>query len=536
MSNNDNISNIIAVVALVISIISFISTAAQVVQQYLASAEGYRRCAKSVMGLWANGTHRKFRKSELRFEVTFETPIIFLAPPENKRGPVPLRAIYNVDGTKQSYKDTQTMEQEEEKAAQSQDLKSVHTADDERASWVTLLATLQREEKESRQWDRANRITPRGPRDYQVPKYTVCVQVQKRLRSWDFMPPAVIKAFATTTICHLVEMTAMLGMYWKAFDPDSWNLRAEGNGFILSSSLVQGLGLMITFSVTGKSRFEDNRPIPCTEIKELSFGSVPSILKQSLNWGRKQDIVRTLEFVGCNVDTIEKYERRRTHLFSVSFEIIGMLGETFRIQGSNFKMIPNPTSDTWTKSFSAIVLMNEFQDNLKPLLDEEANPSSQLKVILHAWQRLLPVWQDSDSKIDIDLREVVHSAIKTCTAYLQALPLPSVTQVTGTHLITVIHQLADVDSYLGSQECNKESNFMRHYFNNIRPRVCGYDTEPGSPKVADASNEKKRERNDIWVTLMFRMCCWFLLHDFDKDDVFSLPSHLKGSRLPVYIY
>jgi hypothetical protein len=41
--------------------------------------------------------------------------------------------------------------------------------------------------------------------------------------------------------------------------------------------------------------------------------------------------------------------------------------------------------------------------------------------------------------------------------------------------------------------------------------------------------------NDIWCTLVFRMLCWLLLHDFHKKDVQISKSELLGSRLPVYI-
>lgn len=40
---------------------------------------------------------------------------------------------------------------------------------------------------------------------------------------------------------------------------------------------------------------------------------------------------------------------------------------------------------------------------------------------------------------------------------------------------------------------------------------------------------------EIWCTLVFRMLCWLLLHDFHKKDVQISKSELFGSRLPVYI-
>lgn len=41
--------------------------------------------------------------------------------------------------------------------------------------------------------------------------------------------------------------------------------------------------------------------------------------------------------------------------------------------------------------------------------------------------------------------------------------------------------------------------------------------------------------DDIWCTLIFRMICWLMLHDFDKQDVQLSKSELLGSRMPVYI-
>jgi hypothetical protein len=72
----------------------------------------------------------------------------------------------------------------------------VHTADDERASWVNLLSMLQREEKDSREWDEQQRIKtpPRHPaRAVKPPEYRLVVGLQKKTRSWDFMPGSTTK-------------------------------------------------------------------------------------------------------------------------------------------------------------------------------------------------------------------------------------------------------------------------------------------------------------------------------------------------------
>lgn len=51
--------NVLALVALIVSLVALLTTVLQVLQQYFSSADGYRRCAESVMGKWAEGGQRK---------------------------------------------------------------------------------------------------------------------------------------------------------------------------------------------------------------------------------------------------------------------------------------------------------------------------------------------------------------------------------------------------------------------------------------------------------------------------------------------
>ena len=133
--------------------------------------------------------------------------------------------------------------------------------------------------------------------------------------------------YATSAICHLVELTAMMGMHWKAFDEKDWNLRAEGNGLILTSTTVAGLGPMVFFAVTGKSEFEKNRVIPCEDVKELAFGTVLNIFDkeylkrekdaQSLDlMFAEEKVASTLESLGCPSTTVRQYEKDHKHIFS----------------------------------------------------------------------------------------------------------------------------------------------------------------------------------------------------------------------------
>lgn len=333
MSAFDNVNqNVFGFTALVVSLVALLTTVLQVLQQYFSSAEGYRRCAPSVMGLWAGGTHRKLRLQEFRIEVVFETPVIFLARPTNKRGPIAGKEIHYIDGTEDSYKNTRVLNQTAQKEADEQATTRVHTADDEQASWVSLLSALQMNEQQSRVWDQEmrNKCPPRnGCGPIKDPEYLLAVGVQVKTRSWDFIPSSITKPYATSAICHLVEMVAMLGLHWKVFDESVWNLRAEGNGYILTSTTVHGLGVMVVFATTGKSNFDKNRVIPCEEVKELAFGTVPNIFDDvaylnreteaqslALIFGSKDDVATTLESLGCQAEALRRYKKDHKHIFS----------------------------------------------------------------------------------------------------------------------------------------------------------------------------------------------------------------------------
>lgn len=174
-----------------------------------------------------------------------------------------VQPIYKISGTETSCKYTMTeFSNDDEKWA------NVHTAEDEGCSWVLLLNALQAQEKASRAWDN----TP-----HRGLNHTISYLIQIRRRCWDFVPLNITKPFATTNICHLVEMMSMLGLVWKEFDMKKSILSAEGNGYMIKSEYIQGLGILTRFSRLSKPVHMENRIVPCDEIKRLCFGEVPSI-------------------------------------------------------------------------------------------------------------------------------------------------------------------------------------------------------------------------------------------------------------------
>lgn len=71
--------------ALAISIVAFVLSTVQALLAYLQfdnSEVGRRRCSEEVMGeLWAKKTTRKFKWREWRYQVFFEVPVFYTAPP-----------------------------------------------------------------------------------------------------------------------------------------------------------------------------------------------------------------------------------------------------------------------------------------------------------------------------------------------------------------------------------------------------------------------------------------------------------------------
>ncbi len=83
--NDENLTFRLTVAAFVISIAAFVLSTLQSLLAYLQfdnSEVGRRRCSAEVMGKeWAMKTTRKFKWSEFRYQVFFEVPVFYTAPP-----------------------------------------------------------------------------------------------------------------------------------------------------------------------------------------------------------------------------------------------------------------------------------------------------------------------------------------------------------------------------------------------------------------------------------------------------------------------
>lgn len=361
MDSND----IVSIVALIVSVIALIGTILQLLQQYFASATGYSNCGEQAMGEWAQTRKRVFRAEELRFEVRFEAPVMFVCAPDNTRGPVPREAIRFVNGTEVSEKVTRSLpfakseqDKKREEDVEAEKLSrlgklhtNVHTADNELVTWVVLLQALHQMEYTSQEWqvDMLKQDSARSGPKALLPasvagwdQHTATAALQPKVRSWDSMPSEMQKPYATTTICHIVEMAAMLGLHWRDFDRSNHRYHAEGNGYLLTGHDVDDLGVTFSFRKYGMSNFHQNRVIPSEEIKLMAFGNVSTIYRPGpgkdgkiapfdvedpknswvLQFGSTDELVESLQHFGCNSVTTNYFrdtKKKHGHLFPSKF-------------------------------------------------------------------------------------------------------------------------------------------------------------------------------------------------------------------------
>ncbi len=251
---------IVAAVALVISVIVGIFTFSQLLAQMFFTAEGQRKCSSSLLGLWSDGpttgTHRKWRWSEARFETKFVVPEICLGDlgseiadelddvPDSTRSQTWYPIRLNTRTKKRTQKKTESILGSD--SVLDYVLLVSALADDapDMVSWLSFLTFLRLEIDDGNvknlQIDHSRASKP-APLELSWPR------IKYRVHSWDFMPLNAPKPFAKVSIHDIAVLVRRTGMVWKTFDPTNGNVSAEGGAHVLTSTLVQGMGLVLEY-------------------------------------------------------------------------------------------------------------------------------------------------------------------------------------------------------------------------------------------------------------------------------------------------
>ena len=580
------------VVALVVSLVALLIALLQVLQQYTGTADGFRRCQRPVMGEWALLTHRKFRWGEFRFETTFGVPVLFLYDPARiKREVCPLkgRPVINIDGTCESYRSTflsqfmegdhpqprlptpnekssagNEVEDENEdesfreqlsrapknaldKFKRNRRLKSKFEEwkkDNELVSWIHLLETLQWHQRVFSQ-----HIIP----GFQ-PDIVTAIQISRR--SWDFVPPDVIKPYAVANIGDIAIIAQRLGMSWKDFRPGEGVMRAEGNNCLITSTVVRSLGIVLSFSADSHLIDYEERHrnvyVPSWQASLLGFGLVPrSDIAPEIPIGRtphnafpvgKEKLFDCYLRSFCGYPQDEQAFGRideSRHLsgtygrllltwsdldHSVASEFVALVAPVLRMRNSTISRVFRPASNIGNEVLSSQFSMQSFCRRLQTLVLGSVGTSQQLQLILtqcneilshRRWDKANGHPMDYDfNQSELELLDLIHDAWDATTEVLKN---PWFESLLRSHLRELLAirdghtqtSRQEIDASGVSSNVSPEEDIMGHYFEVCRPRII----EQVQQKHA-LGKEDTVTLNSHWVTMIFRSLCWYSLHRF----------------------
>ncbi|RBR12416.1 hypothetical protein FVER53590_09267 [Fusarium verticillioides] len=461
-------------------------------------------CGENVMGRWHQSRTKAWRPKEFRTEIQFEVPVIFVTTSKTANGPIDGADVLFLDGTRKSLDDTWT---DLEPPSTGTLTKTGRFVKNERATWLVLLSSLQKMENESQNWTR-QQIMGLRPRPASATailtsiagKHTLNVALQREKKSWDDMPPSINRPYATTTMSSLIEMLAMLGIYWKDFNTFHSIYQAEGNGFLVKGHRISGLGIMFHFQALEKTVFEGNRTIPTEAVRRLTFGQLPTIFNEGhpeykgsnslYEWpfvglGSRMEIAETLSSFGCGRKAVNYFLRDgavTSHIFPVTFELIGMIGQVFHIKDLCFRYIPNPCYCVWsTRAFSLPKLLAAYQ---RYLHDDPDMVNGELSIhvsTIFATKTGIRPGDDTPPSYTWQAQDALHSVLDDLDESLKDYSSPKHgnqraslgQEIVGAHFEELLSQMnsPSTSSFPSVSGSNKEDSLMKAYFQQILPAV-----------------------------------------------------------------
>lgn len=561
----------VALTALVVSLVALFTTVGQLLQQYLATADGYRRCQASVMGLWSRKTKLRWRWAEFRFETTFVIPRITYGPLHGDVGTAKEVSTGRCSllNTPESLAGSMT-----HGGWGSLDARKYYDSD-ELACWVPLLAQLHVQGSEIQYYFPQSLSA--------VANDTTVPVIQFVNKSWDFMPTDVVRPMASTTVSDVAIIARRLGMTWKTFDPSTGAMRAEGNGHVITSTLARSLGTILQYTYTTRDNAHNCHYIPVQEADKLGFGLVEFDHKLfgpnmagDLDVGSIPGISATLHLLMRQVPS--KVMKDLTATLQ-NFSTAVRAGKTF-IPGLN-DLVPlcsamlsedrsrilarKRVNTTWCNRVPAPNLyargltscqegFDVFKAELRKRMSYQHLQGSRQSIRIlelindldyregmedeYRWQ----FWQEGPraaTRLTKSEMGTVDLAIKYHAEMTEYLSQSRVgyRNLVGQHIIIASRPIAEDQSKISNTYPIK--NFgeldldlmtgMLQYFESLPElveRVKSWHVL--TPPLRDGEVE------DAWLSMMFRAFCWQRSH-FMIEGVPPLPSEYWNSKMPVYI-
>ncbi|KAK6002752.1 hypothetical protein QM012_001502 [Aureobasidium pullulans] len=412
--------DISTMVALAIGVLALLATIFQTLQQYLGTADGYRRCGEGVMGPWGRKTRLRWRWREFRFEVLYCVPFVeYGLPVKGEDGSRIIRPF--CDQPELTTFNPNPPEKQRDWNA-------------ELAGWVHLMHNLGLHDQSVRQ-----RIAPVILRDAGRMAYIDwirCAHVEKAYRSWDF----------------------------KQFEPNIGTLQAEGNHQVITSTVIRGMGVIIHYlrdpeldvDALGQKHLFNTSPL--SQGDELLFGRIThtdmfnlhrGLPHLVLHIGTLADVSSTLPALFSDssaVDSIIATLRARSDLGDKDWmepvnDIVPFLTPFLGISSDARPIIPWPNTSARGMTHT---IFRPFRDELTVLLSRRGSAvSAESHKLLHLYSGLearfnnLAAQRDRTSSWEIpkltfkselmtseayDAR-AIWDAMSECESILQASPI-----------------------------------------------------------------------------------------------------------------
>ncbi|KAL8936385.1 MAG: hypothetical protein Q9216_004958 [Gyalolechia sp. 2 TL-2023] len=573
----DDLQVQLAAAALAIALTALAIAIVQLLGQLFATADGYRRCQPSVMGAWAKHTRLRWKWSQMRFETLFTIPEIFLWPcnpsVDTASGQRKINGDINWIGelpgvTEQPY--LANVGCLESKLVNPSPKNGVHQ---ELACWLPFLSSIRSNESDLHQQKSYEESI-----QYHSHRRPACRFVRN---SWDFMAPELLRPLAVTNIGDIAVIVQRLGMRWLAFRPEDGEMRAEGDGHIIYSTLVRSIGPILHYASenlnyesanrytrTGGKKLSnggfngllaaEHRFINTAEADMLRFGIMPChdlMNGKQFALGTIDEVCTTLDSLDLSGSASKKVRDNRqldpTSTFGFS-DLISMAAPMFRLKGSVNIRLPVPTEHCvgLTSHIEGFVV---FRQRLGEYVDGTLAVSPQILWVLQTYDAFKAKesrhWEHLDTELfaeDFSLfpfLDEVHKAWDQTTTYFEEIRDShgfSYHRLVAAHMKYAVHYWHEAHGRIrdgaGREHhglCDWLAEGMHLYWDYL-------------PQIArDLRAYGKHHLPEVliieaWITLMFRAFCWSRCHYFclateRYPDSKRLPSRYWNSKLPVYL-
>ncbi|KAL8917361.1 MAG: hypothetical protein Q9208_007978 [Pyrenodesmia sp. 3 TL-2023] len=554
----------LAAAAIAVALAALSIAIVQLLGQLFATADGYRRCQPSVMGAWAQYTKLRWKWSEMRFETLFTTPEIFLqtflvmtaTPTEGWNWVTHLPGV--TESPYLAFDSYATRVESLDPKLVDPDLGTgvYH----EKVCWLSFLAGIQ--ENESKMFKP------------HFPEPTYCYTLRRAAcrpvrRSWDFMPPDLVRPLGMISVGDIAVMVERLGMTWQAFSPEEGEMTAEGNGHMIYSTFDRSIGNILHYvngnirSTTPDKFTKDQLRAsaqsitpPTVEVDMMRFGILPchELMNESfIPIGTPEEITVALEhldpsrFSGEKVaDTRKKFEGG-TYGFP---DLIPMAAPMLRARGSCKIRLPRPTmtcEGLLSRKEGFMVFSQRLDEYVNSSQDEGSGCARWVLKVFDELDDLHECWRKGLSRAfvadpDIPFLDRVFELWDDTTVYFENMQAREDIRFNYADLVAC-HIRHAVDF---RQEAHQriEDNEQRETDAHIDWIVEGmhlyWDYLPSiASELFKDFGVPEAWIKDAWIMLIFRAFLWSRSHLVCAPNAGTefkvLPSRYWNSQLPVYL-